>query len=96
MENSKEPRNQRVDIRVSQTTKALLEREAEYRGLTLSAYLINVAMNDALISLEKRKLLALSQRDSQLFFDALENPRAPSDSLRSALKRYTEDVVSDE
>jgi uncharacterized protein (DUF1778 family) len=96
MENSNEPRNQRIDIRVSRTNKALLEAEADYRGLTLSAYLIHVAVNDALASLEKRKLLAFSQDDSRRFFDALESPAEPNDALRKAVKRYEGDVVFDE
>ena len=38
--------------------------------------------------IERERLITLSYKDAQVFFDALENPPEPNDKLKNAVKEY--------
>lgn len=38
--------------------------------------------------IKKREQIITSDRDSQIFFDAITNPKQPSESLKNALNDY--------
>jgi len=41
------------------------------------------------ITINERDRIIASERDSQIFFDAITSPKQPSESLKNALKDYT-------
>jgi uncharacterized protein (DUF1778 family) len=50
--------------------------------------LIQAALEKAENIIEKDKMIYLSDRDAQVFFDALDNPPEPNTKLKSAFERY--------
>ena len=83
--NSKE---KRIDLRVSQAQKALLERASELKGISLSAYLLSHGLAAAQADIEKHQKLVLSDTDRDLFLQLLANPPQPEKALRSAMKQF--------
>lgn len=88
----KEKKQERLDVRVTRSVKDLLERTAQLRGLSLSAYVTEVTTRDALQDLERRAVIKLSERDSRRLLELLVNPREPNDALKRAAENYYEDV----
>ena len=79
----------RFDIRLSKEQKMLFERAArlgDYRSLT--EFVIRTVQEKAkkIIS-EKEKVIA-SQRDSEIFFNALVNPSKANNNLVNAANEY--------
>lgn len=78
----------RLDIRVTQEQKQLLEQAAQLKGLSLSAYVLSHSLEAARDIVESHERIVLSDRDRQLFMDALSNPPEPTSALRSVVERY--------
>lgn len=78
----------RIELRVSQEQKSLLERAAHLRGLSLSAYMLSYTLAAAREEIALHERLVLSERDWALFTSILENPPEPSEALKSAVKKF--------
>jgi uncharacterized protein (DUF1778 family) len=77
MANTSSTKDSRIDLRVTQAQKELLEAAAHLRGISLSAYTI-----------AEREKLMLTERDRELFMSALENPPKLQGKLKSAIEKY--------
>jgi uncharacterized protein (DUF1778 family) len=86
--NSKE---KRIDLRVSQAQKALLERASELKGMSLSAYLLSQGLATAQADIEKHQKLVLSDTDRDLFLQLLANPPQPEKALSDAMREFQEE-----
>src|SRR3712207_2227063 len=80
----------RIDVRLSDERKALLQHAADLEGRTLSDFILSTAQERAERTIREHEVLTLSVRDSHAFVEALLNPPAPSDRLRLAAQRYRE------
>ncbi len=69
------PKDSRLDLRITQEQKQLLERAAAIRGVSLSAYTLLHLLPIARKEVNNHERLVLSNRDRELFMSALENPR---------------------
>jgi len=79
----------RFDARLPKEQKQFFERAAYlggYRNLTDFVILAVQEKANEIIK-EKEQVLA-SERDSQIFFDAITKPRKPSKTLKKALDDY--------
>ncbi|MBP6127770.1 DUF1778 domain-containing protein [Flavobacterium sp.] len=79
----------RFDARLPKEQKLFFEKAAllgGYRSLT-DFIILTVQEKAKEIVQEKEQLLA-SERDSQIFFDAITNPKKPSKTLKNALDDY--------
>jgi uncharacterized protein (DUF1778 family) len=86
-ENSKS-KDCRIDLRVTQEQKELLERAASFKGISLSAYTLFYVLPAARQDIDCQERLILSDRDRDLFMSAMENPPKLSGKLRSAIRDY--------
>lgn len=80
----------RFDARLPKEQKLFFEKAAllgGYRSLT-DFIILTVQEKAKEIVQEKEQLLA-SERDSQIFFDAITNPKKPSETLKNALVDYS-------
>ncbi|SCN47575.1 hypothetical protein BAZMOX_124587_1 [methanotrophic endosymbiont of Bathymodiolus azoricus (Menez Gwen)] len=50
------------------------------------------ALEKAESIIEKDKIIYLSNKDAQLFFDMLENPPEPNSKLKNAVKNYRANI----
>ena len=80
--------NERITARVSEQIKETLIAAAELTGATLNQFLVQSALEKAENIIEKDKLIHLSNKDAQLFFDMLETPPEPNTKLKNAVKNY--------
>ena len=77
--------NERVQLRIQPEQKATLMRAAALRNTTLTDFIFQIAMREANVVIEEAERIRLSERDSLLVLDLLENPPAPNAKLRRAI-----------
>lgn len=79
-------KDSRVDFRVSDVQKSLLERAAEIKHLSLSSYILSSSIKQAELDIAENEMLILSNRDRDLIMSALENPPEPNEALKGMFK----------
>lgn len=79
-------KDSRVDFRVSDVQKSLLERAAEIKHLSLSSYILSSSIKQAELDIAENEKLILSNRDRDLVMSALENPPEPNEALKGMFK----------
>ncbi|MEA5602926.1 DUF1778 domain-containing protein [Nostoc sp. UHCC 0252] len=78
----------RIDLRVTQEQKELLERAASLKGISLSAYTLFHILPVAKQDIDANEKLVLSNRDRDLFMSVMENPPELKGKLKSAIHKY--------
>ena len=78
----------RVTARIPHANRLIIERAAAVYGATLNQFIVQSALDRAGKILEREETLQLSERDSRIFLDALENPPSPSEKLIAALNAH--------
>jgi uncharacterized protein (DUF1778 family) len=74
-----------MQLRVRADQKALLVRAAALRNTDLTDFIIQIALREAQTVITEAERVQLSERDSLLVLDLLENPPAPNAKLRKAI-----------
>lgn len=77
--------NKRMQLRVRPEQKATLMRAAALRNTDLTDFIVKLAMREAQTVIEEAERVQLSERDSLLVLNLLENPPAPNAKLRAAI-----------
>lgn len=80
-------KEERLQIRVGPSDKALLERAAAASHLNVSAFVVQAAASKAEQVLAERSSIRLSPEASVAFTEALERPSDVNDRLRRAMRR---------
>jgi uncharacterized protein (DUF1778 family) len=75
-------RSERIDIRTEPEVKAVIERAALLRHTSVSAYILDSALEKAKAELRAIETLSLRDADRDSFFSALESPPEPNAALR--------------
>lgn len=88
MSETSSPKDSRIDLRVTQQQKELLEKAASLRGISLSAYTLFHLINAAKQEIEAHEKLILSDRDRDLFMSVMENPPKLQGNLKTAINKY--------
>ncbi len=81
-------KDSRIDLRVTQEQKELLERAASLKGVSLSAYTLFYLLPAAKQEVDSHERLVLSNRDRDLFMSVMENPPQLQGKLKSAIRNY--------
>jgi uncharacterized protein (DUF1778 family) len=68
--------------------KSLLERAATILGLSITAYATSALVNNAQEVIDRFERTVLSDRDRDLFLEALDSADKPNDALLSAVSDY--------
>lgn len=76
----------RINLRTSADAKALIERAAAYMGTTVSAFMLQNAYEAAKRVVAEHEVIMLTQRDFEVFAEALERPPAPIGALKRLLR----------
>ncbi len=79
-----------LNMRVAPTQKKLLEKAAEVSGQSISAFVLDHALQAAHRELDEVRNYSLSVRDAQVFMAALENPPSAPAELKTAFLNYDE------
>lgn len=79
----------RFNARLPKEQKNLFEKAAYLGGYrNLTDFIILTAQEKAKEIIKEKEQILASERDSQVFFDALTNPSKPSESLKKAYDDY--------
>lgn len=79
----------RFDTRLSKEKKIMIEKAALLGGYkNLSDFVVTTVCEKALAIIQKSEAILSSQRDNEVFFNALVNPPEPNKALRSAVSQY--------
>jgi len=78
----------RLDIRLKQDTKDLIQQAAELRSETLTQFVVTTLSEAAKEVISAHERAVLSNRDRDLFLNLLDNPPKPNNALKSAARRY--------
>lgn len=80
----------RLNIRLSNEVKEVIERAAVVSGLTITDFAINALVNSANKVLERHHTRMLSDRDRDVFLALLDSDQEPNEALQKAAKDYKE------
>lgn len=80
-------KDERLQIRVDPEAKRLLEQAAASARLSVSAFVLRAASQEAESVLAERPLIALGAEASEAFRDALDRPGHINERLAAALGR---------
>ena len=72
----------RINIRLVPGDKAVLERAASLKRVSLSSYILSAAMEAARLDIQREETIHLSDAARDKLLDLLENPPEPTEALR--------------
>lgn len=78
----------RLDIRLPKIQKEFFERVASMQGRSLTDFILKAALDAATHEVEKNQLITLTMENHKKFIDAIDNPRHPSENVKSRYKKY--------
>ncbi len=81
-------KKERISIRLDSESKKLLGRAAASANEAISSFVRRAALETARGIVRDQEILMLSERDSKAFWNALDNPPAPSKGLSKAASQY--------
>ncbi|SFT48274.1 Uncharacterized conserved protein, DUF1778 family [Kosakonia arachidis] len=80
-------KKQRIDLRLTDEDKKMIEEAAAMTNQTVTQFLVNSASERAAEVIEQHRRLILSEESWNRVMDAIENPPAPNNKLKRAAKR---------
>lgn len=87
--NTQTSKGARFDARLTEDQKSLFERAAALAGSrTLTDFVLDSAQEKAEAVIRESEILYLSEKNRQIFVDALLSPSAPNRKLKQAASRY--------
>lgn len=83
------PEKARFDAKIPKIQKDLFEYAASLGGFrTLTDFIINAVQEKANAIIQEHNTILASEKDREIFFNALVNPSGPNQKLRDAAERY--------
>lgn len=80
-------KKQRIDLRLSDEDKNLIEEAAAMTNQTITQFMVNSASERAAEVIEQHRRLILNENSWNSVMDALNNPPEPNDRLKCAARR---------
>jgi uncharacterized protein (DUF1778 family) len=79
----------RFDAKIPKVQKELFEYAASLGGFrTLTDFIINAVQEKANVIIQQHNTILASEKDREIFFDALMNPPGPNQKLCDTAERY--------
>jgi len=83
-------RTVRTETRLRPDQKARIERAASLKGVSVSDFMVQHAEEAAIRTIEQHETWTLSERDREVFFEALLNPPPLGPQLIAAIDLYND------
>ena len=83
----------RIELRVEESLKRLIERAAAMLGMSVSAYIVSTSVSDARRVIDEEARTRLSLADWDRFQSILASPLPPNAALKNAAVRYRKTVT---
>ena len=87
-------KNERINLRLKQSAKNLIERAAAYEGKTVSNFILSSALASAEKTIHEHESIQFNEQDAQRFFESLGKPVRFNKKLTSALVEHDRRVDS--
>lgn len=81
------PKNKRIDLRLNEEDKNLIEEAAAITNLSISQFMINIASERASEIVNHHRRLILNEHSWNLVQNAINNPPAVNNRLKQVAKR---------
>ncbi len=79
----------RFDAKIPKVQKEFFEYAASLGGFrTLTDFIINTVQEKAAAIIQEHNTILASEKDREIFFEALTNPAGPNQKLRDTAERY--------
>ena len=88
--------SQRIDVRLREEQKSRIERAAVIKGVSLTDFIIQNALEVANRTIREHETWQLERPDAEAFFSALIRPPKPTSRLMRSAKRYKERYLRSE
>ena len=72
----------RIDLRISDEDKAIIEQAADIKNISLSNYIISIVLKQAELDIEANEKIYLCKEDYEYVLDLIENPPEPTKALK--------------
>ena len=82
--------NKRVALRVRAADKAVIMRAVALEQTDMTTFILRTVLREAQAVIEEHERVQLTQRDSRLVMELLENPPAPNAKLSKAARSLPE------
>lgn len=82
-----QPKTQRIEARLNSEVKDTLLQAAYLRGLSLTDFIVQAALDQALETIQQHATLRLSAEEQAQFLAALNHPPTPNAALLAAAER---------
>jgi uncharacterized protein (DUF1778 family) len=79
---------ERLEMRIRADNKLILQQAAQIRGLSVSAFVAQVALDSAREIVQKNQQIVLGLQETLAFHELIQNPPEPNEALLRAAKRY--------
>lgn len=80
-------KKQRIDLRLSNDDKSMIEEAAAMTNQTITQFMVSSASERAAEIIEQHRRLVLSEESWNLVMDALSQPPEPNEKLQRAARR---------
>ena len=80
-------KKQRIDLRLSDDDKSLIEEAAAMSNLTITQFMVTTASERAAEVIEQHRRLVLNEESWNRVMDAIDNPPEPNERLKRAARR---------
>ena len=87
-------KNERINLRLKQSAKTLIERAATFEGKTVSSFILSSALASAEKTIHEHESMQLNEQDAQRFFNALAKPVTFNKKITEALVEHDHRVDS--
>ncbi len=85
---TEQPRNNRIELRATLHEKELLTRAAALEHMDVTGFIMRAAVPTARDVIQRTERMSLSERDTRLVLNLLENPPEPNAKLKAAAKAW--------
>ena len=87
-------KTERINFRLKNSAKNLIERAAGFEGKTVSHFILTSALERAEKTVRDHEMISLNEKNSRTFFDALAAPIHFNRRLTEALEKYDKRVLN--
>lgn len=84
----REVSDDRVVSRIPRSNRVIIEKAAAVYGATVNQFIVQTALDRATQILEREELLRLSEKDAEVFLEAIDNPPLPNNKLTEAMQKH--------
>ncbi len=92
---SVELKQSRFELRLSESDKKILEKASAISGYnTLTNFVMSIIKKQATQIIDDYERILASEKDKEIFFDAILSNSVPNDKLKDAVKKYSDSTTT--